>query len=53
MSKYGEVLDMMEHYVEVLRATGKMDTLWNKFSKKEKDAIKSLAMSIKVKSFDK
>ena len=53
MSKYGEVFDMMEHYVEVLRLTGEMDTLWDKFSKKEQDAIKSLAVSIKVKSFDK
>ena len=53
MSKYGEVFDMMEHYVDVLRMTDKMDTIWNKFSKKEQEAIKSLAVSIKVKSFDK
>ena len=27
--------------------------MWNKFSKKEQGAIKSLAVNIKVKSFDK
>ena len=53
MSKYGEVFDMMEHYVDVLRMAGKMDTLWDKFSKKEQDAIKSLAVSIKVMGLDK
>ena len=53
MSKYGEVFDMMEHYVDVLRMTGKMDTIWDKISKKEQDVIKSLAVNIKVKSFDK
>ena len=53
MSKYGEVFDMLEHYVDTLRMTDRMGTMWNKFSKKEQDAIKSLAVSIKVKSFDK
>jgi hypothetical protein len=53
MSKYGEVFDMMEHYVEVLRLTGKMDTLWDKFSKEEQTAIKGLATEIKVKGIDK
>jgi len=53
MSKYGEVFDMMEHYVEVLRLTGKMDTLWGKFSKEEQTAIKVLATEIKVKDIGK
>ena len=48
-----DLLNTFEHYYEYMRLSGKMDSLWNKFSKEEQKSIKVLATEIKAKSINK
>ena len=48
-----ELLSTFEHYYECMRLSGKMDSLWNKFSKEQQQSIKTLATEIKVQSLIK
>jgi len=48
-----KVFDTFEHYYECMRLSGKIDSLWNKFSPSEQKAIKTLATEIRVKQISK
>ena len=45
-----ELLSTFEHYYECMRLSGKMDSLWNKFSKEEQKSIKVLATEVRAQS---
>ena len=48
-----DLLNTFEHYYEYMRLSGKIDNLWNKFSKEEQQSIKVLATEVKVQSLIK
>ena len=48
-----DLLNTFEHYYEYMRLSGKIDNLWNKFSKEQQQSIKTLATEIKVQSLIK
>ena len=45
-----DLLNTFEHYYEYMRLSGKIDNLWNKFSKEEQKSIKVLATEVKAQS---
>ncbi len=50
MISNNDLLNTFEHYYEYMRLSGKIDNLWNKFSKEEQKSIKVLATEVRAQS---